>query len=116
MDDSKLEPGHWVRPDLAGVRALLRQDVCGALAWGARASVRAGVRPSTVARTPGTAAPVAQAQAHLRQLDERPLPRGHPGRDGRTDLRRHAPRRPSRLPSPNKAPRAPSQTCPFAPV
>src|SRR3954464_11890326 len=45
--------------------------------------LRGGVRPPPVARPPGAPAALAQAQAHLRQLDERPLPRGHPRRDGR---------------------------------
>ena len=78
---------------LARLRPLLRGDVRRALARRARPSLRAGLRPASLARATRAAAALDAAADDLRELDERPVPRGHPARVHRAGLRRDGARR-----------------------
>ena len=89
-----------------GLRPLLRRDVRRALARRPGPPLRAGLRPPALAGATRAAAALAPAADDLRQLDERPVPRGRPGRLHRRGLRRHGARGLAHVPDPDQAPRA----------
>jgi hypothetical protein len=84
VDRGDVEPGHGLRPHLAGLRPLLRADARRASSgWASRATsataTRARAAPASASRCTRTRSAsrcVAQAARRVRQLDERPLPQG----------------------------------------
>ena len=106
LDRCHLEPGARLHAGLAGVRPLLREDVRRALPGRAGAPVRAGLRVEAGAGEAVAAAELEAAADDLRQLGERPVPRGcaaglHPAR-----VRGDGPRHAAHLPGADQAARA----------
>ena len=84
-----MEPGAGLHEDQPRLQALLRRDLRRAIPRRAGPSLRAGLRPAAGAREAGRAAPVGEAEDGLRQLDERPVPRGRARRLRQAVVPRH---------------------------
>src|SRR3954451_11197357 len=79
---------YGLRQGFSWMCALLRRDFRGTLARYQRAPLRAGLRPAAMPESARVAAQVEEASSYLRQLDERPVPRAHPGGRHRAGTRR----------------------------
>ena len=106
MDRRDLEPGPGLHQDQPRLRPLLRRDLRRAVPRRAGPPLRAGLRPPAGPREARRAAPLAEAQDGLRQLDERPVPRGRARRLHRGRRPGDAAGRLAHLPGPDQAVRA----------
>src|SRR5262245_36654459 len=66
VDRRDVEPSNRLQQGEPRLQALLRAHIRGAVAWDSRAPLRAGLRPSAVARAPNAADGVEDAEANLR--------------------------------------------------
>ena len=106
VDRRHLEPRPRLHEGQPRLQALLRGDLRRAVPRGARAPVRAGLRPAARSGQARGAAPLADPEADLRELDERPVPGGRPDRLHRRRRPGHGAGRVAHLPGAHEAARA----------
>src|ERR1043166_6809783 len=76
MDRDDLEPGYRMLKKERWLQKLLRRTACAAVAGSGIAALCEWLRRETSRRRIGNAATMEKAPRHLRQFNERPLPRG----------------------------------------